>query len=136
MGKKKKEIQPINFIVQLKVYPFDVMVSIGESDEQLGVSLDPYGPLPVHEIENCRYPSDNCDGRYVHFSMGASLIRIRWLPKTANDYGVLAHEILHAVICILDRVGINLSVGISDEAYTYLTGYLTERIYLAINKYY
>src|ERR1051325_10597203 len=95
----------INFIIDAGTYPFDVMVSINQTDKQLGESLDLYGPLPVKEIESCRYTPGVGKARFVMFSMGASVIRFKHLPETPEDYGHLAHEIFHISACILDRVG-------------------------------
>jgi len=134
--KTKPDNKPINFVIGLAIYPFDVMVSISQSDAELGKSLDPYGKLPIDEIEGCRYSSDTCKARYVMFSMGASLIRLRHLPTTPSDYGTLAHEIAHVSMCLMERIGMELKCGVSDEAYTYLIGYLTESIYKRINQYY
>jgi hypothetical protein len=137
LPKKKKPLKTnINFIINMQVYPFDVMVSIAQEDVQLGYSLNRFGPLPVEQIESARYTNDNCTGRYVMFSTGASLIRMRKLPETPEDYGTLAHEITHIVVTVLDRVGMKLVIEASDEAYTYLTQFLTENIYKQINKYY
>ena len=120
----------------MQVYPFDVMVSIAQEDVQLGYCLDKYEGLTEQEINDCRYTSDTCMGRYVNFGMGASLLRIRKLPESAIEYGLLAHEIFHVASTILDRVGMKLEVNVSDEAYSYLIGYLTTEIYQSINKYY
>jgi len=133
---KKKKTPPINFIINLQVYPFDLMISISQSDEQLGRSLDPYGDLPMKEIESCRYPSERCRGRYVMFSTGASLIRLRHLPSTPDDYGILQHEICHVVASVLDSVGMKLKILTSDEAYAYLTQFITKKVYEGMNKYY
>lgn len=123
----------------MDIYPFDVMVSINQTDNQLGNSLDknlPTEALSKEEIEGVRYTSDKCDGRAVMFSTNESLLRIRKLPETPAEYGVLAHEIFHISANILDRVGMKLVIEISDEAYSYLIGYLTKEIYTEINKYY
>lgn len=134
---KKKKTPPINFIINMKVYPFDVMVSIGQTDVQVGKSLDKCGyPLKEYEIELVRYTSDTCMGRYVMFENNASFIRLRKLPETSEDYGWMAHEIAHVAIQVLDRVGMKLQPMVSCEAYTYLIQYLTENIYKEINKYY
>lgn len=129
--------QKINFIVNLGVFPFDVMVSIGQSDKQLCKNLDDTGmPFDKQDIDNLKYTSNKCKGRYVLFSNNASLIRIRNLPSTPNDYGTLSHEIFHAVSIILDHLGVKLVIETSCEVYAYCIGYLTENIYKEINKYY
>ena len=131
---KKKSVS-VNFIIPLVVYPFDVMVSVGQSDDQLGTVLDRF-PLTENDILMCRYASDRARGRYCMFSTGGSFIRIRKLPETAGEFGTLSHEVFHVVATLLEHIGMELKVLVSDEAYAYLIGYLTEQIYKKLNKYY
>lgn len=125
----------LNFIVPLVIYPFDVMVSIGQNDDQLGAVLDKLN-LSNEDIKNCQYEKEGCKGRAVVFESGACFIRIRKLPTTPNEFATLAHEIFHVVTFVMDRIGMKLDVMVSDEAYAYLIGYLTEEIYKRTNKYY
>lgn len=134
MKKKIKKVS-INFIVPLVLYPFHVMVSIGQSDDELGPVLDKY-PLTEDDIRNCAYTSENAKGRYCRFSTNGSFIRIRNLPVTSEDYGILAHEIFHVVAGLMDLIGMKLRIMTSDEAYAYCIQYLTQEIYKKINKYY
>lgn len=136
MGAKKKKQTNINFIIPLVVYPFDVMISIGQDNEQLGKVLDTMSNLTEEDIRACGYPSEYVKGRAVMFSTNASIIRLRNLPKTPIDFGTLAHEVFHIVTFVMDRVGMKLKLNVSDEAYSYLVGYITEQIYENINKYY
>ncbi len=117
-----------NFIIPLIVFPFDVMVSIGETDADLFKKLKRHG-IEDTDFEVAQYTDDSCMGRYALFPGNQTLIRIRKSPKTPEEYGTLQHEIFHAVSCILDRMGMELVILKSDEAYGYLTGYLTEEIY-------
>lgn len=131
-----KKTPPINFIVNLEVYPFDLMVSIGQSDVELGRKLDRYTGLTEEEINGVRYTSDKCQGRFVQFTNGAYLIRSRHLPRTPEDYGHLAHEVFHVVATLMERIGAKLKVLTSDEPYAYLVGFITKKIYEGIHKYY
>ncbi len=134
-----KKIKPINFIIDLHVYPYDVMVSIGQSDVELGRTLDSYGISKLisrEEIESVRYGSENSHGRAILFSTNQSLLRIRHLPETCFDYGVLAHEVFHIVTMLMHRIGMKLVVEKSCEAYAYLVQYITEQIFERINKHY
>ena len=47
---------------------------------------------------------------------------------------VLSHEILHAVFNIAKYVGLKYSDK-SEEAYTYLKGYITREIYKQLDEY-
>lgn len=60
--------------------------------------------------------------------MDEIIIHMHRLPDDFKMYGTLAHEIFHVVNNIADRAGLKLNDG-SDEAYAYLTGYITETIY-------
>lgn len=135
-SKKKNPNPSFAVIISMEVYPFEVMISVGQDDDQLGLELDKYSKLKESDIQACAYPSEFVQGRAVLFSTGASIIRLRKLPTTSKDFGVLAHEIFHIVTFVLDRVGMSLNINTSDEVYAYLTGYLTEKIYEAMNGYY
>src|SRR3954463_13812884 len=115
----KKKIS-INFIIPLVVYPFDVMISIGQSDDELSKILDKIQALTNDDIRMCQYASDRARGRYCMFSTGGSFIRIRKIPESAVEFGTLAHEIFHVVATIMDHIGMKLDISVSDEAYAYL----------------
>lgn len=116
------------FIVPLIVYPFDVMVSICQSDEEIRgelkkrLPLDCQGELELSDLKH------GAQGRAVMFSNGATLIRLRHQLKYASVKGHLAHEVFHVVEFIMDRIGIKHNID-SGEAYAYLIGYITEKIY-------
>ena len=129
MSKKKS----MNFIVPFGTYPFDLMVSIGQDDDQLGKVLDRYD-LTEDDIRDCQYTSPTCQGRYVLFSTNGSFIRLRKVPKTAYDYGILSHEIFHVVAGFMQRIGAKLKVGTSDELYAYLIQHITEQIYKRLGR--
>lgn len=132
----KKKNPSINFIVPLVVYPFDVMVSVNQDNDQLGKVLDTMSSLTEEDIRACGYSSQYSAGKAVMFSTNASIIRLRKLPETSEEYGTLAHEIFHIVTFVMDRIGMKLAIEVSDEAYSYLIGYLTTEIYKGLNKYY
>lgn len=115
-----------NFVISLVVYPFDVMVSLGESDEELRRSLK--------KVDTEWEDNMQCTGigRFYMNDRNQSIIRLSVYPKSNEDYGTLSHEIFHAVTHILDRIGMRLILLKSDEAYAYLTGYLTTEIYKKI----
>lgn len=119
---KKKSL---NFIVPLVVYPFDVMVSIGEEDAILEKKLKSSG-VDVGTVELVH--SETARGRCILFGGNRTLVRIYKYPDKPVDYGYLQHEIFHAVEFIFDRIGMKLTTD-SDEAYAYLIAYLTTKIH-------
>lgn len=107
------------------VYPFDLMFSFGQTDDELKVSLKRYG-IKWQDILKL-----DCPAMYIRLDRNQPVIRMGNYPITVTDYGVLQHEIFHAVDQILRYVGINLTND-SDEAYAYLIEYITREIYKKI----
>lgn len=115
-----------NFIIPLVIYPFDVMVSVAESEEALEKTLDKY----LIDTGDVIWKWDNgtATGRCCIFSTNQGLIRLRVIPTTNDHYASLQHEIFHYVMHICKRIGMTWTPK-SDEAYSYLIGYLTKEIY-------
>lgn len=120
-----------NFIIPLVVYPFDVMLSIAETDGQLKNRLYNLG-ISELDINLSMFESDTTKGRAIMFDTNQTLIRLRNYPNTSADYGVLHHEVFHCVSFIMEKVGMKFKIGVSDEAYSYLIQYLTTEIYKQI----
>ena len=118
----------MNFILPLVVYPFDVMVSFGESNAEMDKYFKKYN-LSSEDVELATFTSETVQGRAVMFSTNQSLIRLRKIPETCKDYGDLQHEIFHVVTFIMHKIGMRLDINVSDEAYAYLVSYLTTQIY-------
>jgi hypothetical protein len=121
----------LNFIIPLVVYPFDVMVSIGETDIALEKTLTKFG-IKEDGTQWRLEDSPTTQGRCCLFDTNHGLIRLRRKPKLPVEFGQLQHEIFHYVTFILERIGMELIVMKSDEAYSYLIGYLTTEIYKKI----
>lgn len=125
-----------NFIVPLAVYPFDVMFSVGQTDDELKQSLQE-NMLDEHVNifleDDCLFNMPiTCKARTVHNLIGGqTVLRLRGVPGTGEERGHLAHEIFHATDFILRRIGLKLTED-SDEAYAYVIQYLTEQFYYNI----
>lgn len=65
------------------------------------------------------------DGLVVNIGYGNNVLWVQSLVNNPDDIGTLAHEAFHVTYDILKRVGIPLSND-SEEAYSYLIGYITE----------
>lgn len=120
-----KKQKALNFIIPLVVYPFNIMVSIAESDESLYKKLISRGVnISLEELRH----SKTARGRTIMFEGNQTLIRMYENNKTPEWRGNLAHEIFHSVDFILSRVGAKLTYE-SCEPYAYLTDYITKEIY-------
>jgi hypothetical protein len=126
----KKKQKVINIIIPLVVYPFDVMVSMGQSDEELGDILKKHG-IEIDEYPSCLFENETVMARTVLFLTNQTLIRLREKPEDSTSFGHLHHEVFHAVSFILHRIGLPHTLE-SEEAYAYLIQYLTEQIYKSV----
>lgn len=127
----KKPKKTLNFIVPLVIYPFDVMFSFGETDEQVVAHLKKNG---IDTTDNSGWTfEETTKGRCIIFKGNQTLIRLLDFPSSVEHYSVLQHEIFHATHFILRKMGFKLKVS-SCEAYAYLIGFLTQKAYEKINK--
>jgi hypothetical protein len=116
----------LNSIIPLIVYPFDVMISLGQSDQELKKSISKFS---IEWDENMKCVGA---GRFILLPTNQSIIRLSDYPETCEHYGALQHEIFHCVTMVLDRIGMKFIPLKSDEAYSYLIGYLTTEVYKRI----
>lgn len=114
------------FVVPLKIYPYKVIFSFGQTD------IDLRKMLKSHKVsieDNLGWESDNrVEGNTTIFSSQHVLIRVEGYPTTPHDFNILHHELFHAVCFILTDIGMKLTED-SVESYSYLIGHLTEQIY-------
>lgn len=123
----------LNFIIPIVVFPFDVMVSFGETDDEITGRLLDYG-VSEDDIELALFSDLTSTGRTAMLSGNQTVMRFRFTPNNdPEDAGIIQHEIFHCASLILDKVGIPLSIGVSDEIYAYLIGYLTTEIMRNLN---
>lgn len=116
--------------IDLPIYGGWVMVSINQTDTEFVRSyMKERGITDKTAAEiACSYVTQEVEqelGKTAHMS-GNVMVRVFNDLKTARDYNTLVHELLHATDFILDYRGLKLVDG-SDEAYTYLIGYLMEK---------
>ena len=120
--KKPLRRRSLNAVIPLVIYPFDLMVSLGQTDEQLKASLKKYGIKWQDSL------TLDCPAHYVRLERNQPVIRMANYPITVTDYGVLQHEIFHAADQTLRYMGFKLTND-SDEAYAYLIEYITREVY-------
>lgn len=114
-----------SFIVKLKIYPFDVLVSIGQSDKELEKTLNSLGVF--NDFENL-IMSETTRGRTAVLKSNQTVIRLKF-DKNKNAFiSLISHEIFHAVTFILYKIGMEFDINKSDEGYAYLIEYLTKQI--------
>jgi hypothetical protein len=122
-------MKKLAFTLKLVVYPFDIRFSFGESDEEVKRWLKRNGVDSKDEIEGAEYEGERGQARACMFECGASLVRLRKIPKTAEEFGQLQHEITHIVMFVLYHTLHTPHNLDTSEPYAYLTQYITEQVY-------
>ena len=128
LGVCNEKNKSINFVIDYVVYPFELMVSMGEDKEVFKKRLKKRLPEDMrHEVED-EFCNTEFQAQTVMFSGGMTAVWFRECPIKASQYALIAHEVFHAVDFLFQRINIKLSND-SNEAYAYLLQYITEQIY-------
>ena len=127
--KAVKNYESFNFLVDLVLFPFDIMVSLGESDDELKNKLIELGSDDMEDIGRLLNLDSTVKGRTIMLKGHQTVVRMPIVPKNAFDYGILQHEIFHAVEFILYKIGITHDLDTSNELYAYMIGYVTGEVY-------
>lgn len=132
--KNKVRLKKIGVILSMEVYHFDCIISLGQTDEEL-IKILKAGKKDVSgEVDQWKFTCDTTVGRCCFFSNNVGMIRLRHFPEYPRDYGTLTHEIFHYVTGLMWKIGMELVIDKSDEAYAYLIGYITEKVFDMIGK--
>ena len=128
--KKIKKAKKCFTVIDIPIYQGWLIMSINQTDDEFlksymkvrGITDKTAAEVVVSSV---RQDVEQELGKTAHF-MGNCMIRVYSELKDPRDYNTLVHELLHATDFILDYRGLKLVDG-SDEAYTYLIGYLMEK---------
>lgn len=117
--------------IPLVLYPYEILFSLGETDKELLKLLKKHGINDI-DTDSCHLEEDEA-AKCIMFNNNKVLIRLLEFPVKPAAFGILQHEIFHAVDFVLRKVGVKLTDD-SCEAYSYLIGYVTEKLYSKILK--
>jgi hypothetical protein len=108
-------------IIPLDVYGHDIVVSIGQSDDDLYAQIK-------ENISRKQFDKHMANQKSIatthKLKTGAILIKFR---DDIDDPGIVAHEAFHAVVFLFKKIGIDFAYE-SEEAYAYTLEYLTNQI--------
>jgi len=108
-----------HFLINLDVYPFDVLVSINQTDDQLKKVMRTLN-VAKEIIDTMPTMSETSKGSTLMLPTNQTIIRLKTLTNKHEFMAIIAHEALHATSFILNKVGIPFDQEASEEAYTYL----------------
>lgn len=131
---KIKNYKSQNFILTLDLYPFDIMISINQKEDELKNSLDECGIKYKKYITKLkRVVSRPCVATTYDVGENRTLIVFRDLNNTSRSAGTIAHEIFHAIENVFEVLPIQHSSD-SSEAWAYAIGYITKQFYEKLNE--
>lgn len=110
-------------LIPLDLYMRDVALIVGTWSYALARLDDQLGKHERRELMDSK-PGKQERGRFFLLNSGLAVIWIRLGQSPEVTASTLIHEITHASFGILDKVGIS-PCRESEEAYAYLTEYLT-----------
>jgi hypothetical protein len=108
-------------VIPIDVYGHDIVVSIGQSDEDLYEEIK-------ENISKKKFDKKMTNQKSIattyKLKTGCILIRFK---DDINDPGIVAHEAFHAIVYLFEKIGIDFAYE-SEEAYAYTLEYLTNQI--------
>lgn len=126
-------MQSLIFTLNLHIYPFKIVFAFGASDDNVYLALKNNKVSDAELGES--YVLGNSSGLTVFYKKAQrGLIRVKHIPDESYYKGTLAHEVDHLVNDILKTIGMKRTAS-SEEAYTYLTGYITYKVYQKLKPY-
>ena len=118
-------------IIKVTVYPFDVLVSLNQTDEEFYSEV---GHLSDDDLEDVFLNLDETVLARSYFTKNnISIVRFVNIDKDNLPHGLISHEIFHITTFILNKVNIKFSFE-TDESYAYLLHYLIDEVYEILTK--
>ena len=108
-------------VIPLEVYGHDVVVSIGQTDDDLYEHIKEN----ISKKDFKKHVTKQTAIATTH-KMRSGCILIRFKDDIDNP-GIVAHEAFHAIVYLFKKIGIQFCYE-SEEAYTYALEYLTNQI--------
>lgn len=112
------------FKINYGIYPYDVVVCIGNTGDEIVKYLSKGIKLSQAVVESL--DSDDL-GRVIILENNVTILILKDLVKTPESLGTLVHEVTHAVHFLFDDVGIPITRA-NDEACAYTIEYLFTKI--------
>jgi len=141
-----KFANPFFNVVQIPLYKQNIIFSINQTDDEF---LDSIIKCPIlwrkrqkrsksdfaHLLEVFGDVSASIDARTVLYSSGVVAVRFYniqsiYMPQNLATFN---HELFHVICFIASKKGLELNSG-SEEAYSYLTGFITDQFFTAYQK--
>lgn len=120
-----------NFIIPLTPFPFDVMVSLNQSNKDLDDNLKIYSrSINDDEVLKELGTRKKYGGRTIKFIGGQTILRLNFMPQVNDPFemALLQHEIFHVIEFLLADIEVPLN-NHTSEIYAYMLQNLTSEVY-------
>ena len=118
------------FKFDVDIFKHSIVVFQNENDDIVVNEMSKFG-FNKTEIEDSLNMTENTIGRCVLLDGGYVIVRISSMDMFSSYTDMLitiSHESNHAVMFILDKIGSEIKVGISDEVLCYLQAHIFSKI--------
>lgn len=120
-----RAVENQSFKIFVPIFDYDIEVVFGK--EALSKMIKKFPKNDIIKRVNNEYTDELCNG-VMYPSAGTIFLYINKGFKYLEFMNTLSHEIKHAVDLICSSRGIDYIPGSNNETFTYLTGYITEKI--------
>jgi len=123
---KQHKLLPSQFFsFYMELYPFILRFSVNQTLEEICNEdhIDDTDDFTVSLISACTTP-----GRIIPFEDSVYLCVLKRFDTSPSSHGVFAHEALHLMNFIVEKIGAKLCTD-NDEFCCYMLGYITEKFY-------
>ncbi len=111
------------FIIKLDIFPYDCLVAINKTPEQVQKVMIKYGkPLGQDQIDYMHTKKIDSAGYLFHNAYNVSIIYIK-SSTVKNTVTLYCHEQMHFIHHAIDKVGMKLTDE-TEEVYAYASEHL------------
>jgi hypothetical protein len=125
---KNNKLKPALFIVDLELIPFQIAVSVEQSDQTLTKFLHGYG-YSTEDMAGIMNLPETVNARCVMLHKNHTVIRIKSMNTKHELAGSIAHEALHATSMIMECIGVKFCPLTSEEIYAYTVQKIVKEIH-------
>lgn len=124
----------MNKFIKNPIYPFSLIVSLGESDVDFLNLIESYEDLDLDNEElSLEQNGWDCGITVLQPRDNKIVLRTNFIPKTPEQIGDLSHEIFHAAQFIFESLRILITEE-TQEPFAYLIGFYTKEIFKLIEE--
>ena len=112
---------------ECEIYKKDISIFLGTYDQMLTWAKEEFTNPAYAEFLKSMEESAPGGEADCHYDRGSCIVRLEKYPKSNGEIACMNHELLHAVMFIMNSCGVCYSEQSNNEAFTYLLEWLTKK---------